>query len=79
MIDLAEEIYPATIIHDRYNGTYSGGKWTAWNKHFEDVPEDINGDDMTCFNFWADYKGVVGKGNTPNTALIDLKRKLNGT
>lgn len=27
--------YPLTIIADRYNGTYSGGRFTAWNMDYD--------------------------------------------
>ena len=70
------DIYPLTIVCDRYSGTYSGGKYTAWNMDFDDVPKAIDADDMNCRSFWHLYKGVVGLGATPNEAVEDLQRKL---
>lgn len=72
-----EEVYPLTIVMDRYEGTYSGGYYTAWNLDVEDVPTEIESDDVTCYNFWHSYEGVVGLGRTPNEATEDLRRKLN--
>jgi len=72
------DIYPLTIVRDRYSGTYSGGKYTAWNLDVEDMPEDISDDDMTCMDFWAVNKIPVGVGATPFEALEDLKKELMG-
>lgn len=70
------DVYPLTIVEDRYTGVYSNGKYTAWNMYPEDIPQDIEEDDVTCANFWYSYDGVVGLGNTPNEAVEDLCRKL---
>ncbi len=75
------EVYPCTIIMDRYNGAYSAGKWLAFNLDSLDVPQDIDGDDITCMNFWEGHgqkkKYVIGKGNRPEEAYKDLFIKLN--
>lgn len=70
------DIYPLVIIRDRYTGAYSGGYFTAWNMHLEDIPQDIEEDDVTCANFWHSYDGVVGLGRTANEAVEDLRQKL---
>lgn len=70
-----DELYPITIIKDRYSGTYSGAKWLAFNMYEEDVGLlDVNGDDISCHDFWLQYadKYAIGKGLTPNDALADL-------
>ena len=72
-----EDIYPLVIIKDRYTGTYSNGEYTAWNMYFEDIPREIDEDDVTCYNFWHSYDGIVGLGKTPNEAIDDLHKKLN--
>lgn len=72
-----EDIYPLVIIKDRYTGTYSNGEYTAWNMYFEDIPREIDEDDVTCHNFWHSYNGIVGLGKTPNEAIDDLRKKLN--
>ena len=76
-IEQAElEIYPMTIVCDRYTGAYSGGVFTAWNLDFFDVPKEIEGDDSECDNFWFTYTGLVGKGRTPDEALEDLCKEM---
>ena len=70
-----EELYPITIIKDRYSGTYSGAKWLAFNMYPEDLENlDISADDISCHEFWGnDANGyVIGKGSTPDEALADL-------
>lgn len=71
-----KDIWPLTVIKDRYNGTYSGGKWTAWNKEVTDISSSISADDSICAEFFADPDVVYGKGNTPQAAIDDLRRKL---
>ena len=78
--------YPLIIIADRYSGVYSGGKFTAWNKDFDNIPYEIKGDDIEAFNFWEEYRenydknifkyGVIGIGNTPDEAVDDLIKNL---
>lgn len=70
------KIYPLTIIRDRYNGVYSGGVYTAWNKYWSDIPDSVAGDDISCCEFWSRTKTIVGLGLTPNLAEYDLMQKL---
>lgn len=72
-----KDIYPLTIINDRYGGCYSGGEYTAWNLEFDEIPEEINWDDVSCNNFWIDNEIPVGKGATPMDALNNLQEILN--
>ena len=74
--EIGEDIYPLTIIKDRYTGAYSGGQFTAWNLDFEDVPIDINGEDVDCANFWAENDILVGKGNTIKEAIKNLQDSI---
>lgn len=81
-------IYPLTIIVDRYNGTYSGGAFTAWNLHPEIIPDDIYSVDGTCNAFWRElnhdeksynyrkYHNKCGVGNTIQEAIDNLQSKL---
>ena len=69
------DIYPLVIIKDRYNGTYSGGKWTAWNLSY--VPSKIDSDDIECADFFSKNTIVYGRGETPQEAIDDLKMILN--
>lgn len=71
-----ERHYPATIVNDRYSGTYSGGEWLAFPLDYWNVPDEVDGGDIECMLFWDTYDGVVGKGNTPQGAMEDLIRKM---
>ena len=68
--------YPLTIIKDRYQGMYSRAKFTAWNLKHTDVPNAIDGDDLVCATFWEYNQHSVGKGDTPEEAIQDLKIQL---
>ena len=70
------EIYPLTIINDRYTGAYSGGEFTAWNMDYYEIPTEPAEDDVTCMLFWGTTKIPVGRGETPQEAVEDLKRRL---
>ncbi len=71
------DIYPLTVVVDRYNGAYSGGKWTAWNMYPECVPYGPFGDDLSCDEFWWDeHPFPIGVGNTPDEAIRDLQEKM---
>lgn len=70
------EIYPLTITLDRYTGSYSGGKWTAWNCEPGEIPEGPFEDDVGCAYFWADNRTPVGIGESPEAAIADLVRKI---
>lgn len=71
------DIWPCTILSDRYNGQYSGGKWIALNMYEEHIPKAIQGGDGECMDYWNSNPLVVGKGDTPNEALTDLYNNLN--
>lgn len=72
------DIYPLTIISDRYGGTYSGGNFTAWNLFPEDIPPEIFDSDVPCGTFWFEalifhwLDGLVGIGDTIEEAVINL-------
>ena len=72
-----DKIYPLTIIADRYNGSYSGGVYTAFPLDSWDVPAGSSGSDIECWEFWDSYPGPVGKGKTPNEALNNLEEIMN--
>jgi hypothetical protein len=78
------DIYPVTIISDRYTGVYSGGDWTAWACDADDIPEGIFDSDVECANAWSKLKRdrkkgkiIFGVGNTPNEAMRDLIKSNN--
>ena len=73
------DVYPVTIINDRYGGCYSKGAFLAFNLEPWDVPKGVSwGGDVDCAEFWADEapKYVIGKGNTPNEAYRDLVERI---
>ena len=74
--DIYDDIYPLKIVSDRYSGTYSRGKFTAWNMEAYDVPVEISEDDDTCADFWARNEYPVGIGHTPKEAVQDLYDQL---
>ena len=67
-------ISPLTIISNRY-----GGGFLAFNLESWDVPRDINEDGLDFWSFWHHdaKKYIIGKGDTPQEALDNLKAKLN--
>jgi hypothetical protein len=84
------DLYPVTIIADRYSGTYSGGQFAAFNEDPNLIPADALGSDVPCRMFWKSvspdgYTGLlncfkeplfVGLGGTPNEAFKDLILKV---
>lgn len=71
-----KEIYPLTIISDRYDGTYSGGRFLAFNLEPKDVPDGPLAEDVTCAGFWAKNDIPAGRGATPEAAVTDLRDRL---
>lgn len=74
-----KEIYPLTIVRDRYTGAYSGGEFIAWPMEYFQIPEDPQADDTACMLFWIWAEGnsiPYGRGKTPEEALRDLQERL---
>ena len=67
--------YPITIVQDRYGGTYSKAAFLCFGCDFDEVPTEVNSDDVTCRNFWESCQIIVGKGATPVEALNDYTSK----
>ena len=67
-------ISPLTIISNRY-----GGGFLAFNLESWDVPKEINDDGLDFISFWHHdaQKYIIGKGDTPQEAMDNLKAKLN--
>jgi hypothetical protein len=62
------------IFGTRYGGIYEGGSWIAWVGDAEWL-DDYQSGDNACQKFWQDYKfGPVGRGESPEKALDDLRR-----
>jgi hypothetical protein len=80
-----EDIYPLTIILDRYNGAYSDGKWLAFNQYHYNIPDEVDDGDVECCMFWYNQRRleknnenymIIGIGNTIDEAMKDLLRKM---
>jgi hypothetical protein len=72
------EIGKATILRSRYGGIYEPGKWIAFACWPDVLPPDWNADDVTCASFFAERRGEIGGGDTPQQAyenLLDLLRQ----
>ena len=54
-----EDIYPLTVIRDRYNGTYSGASYLAFNLDSNLVPSEVHESDVPCPYFWD----LIDEGN----------------
>jgi hypothetical protein len=67
--------YPCTVICDRYGGLFSGAKWTAWRLDSDEIPLGIESCNVMCAEFWDDFSGICGKGDTPNEAVEHLVRQ----
>ncbi len=73
------ELYPIFVSQSRYAGLYEGATWYAlpkadagwaWSDSFT---EYAFGDDDAALDFWgSDESKMVGRGNTPNSAVLDL-------
>jgi len=70
----SENWYPCVIVHDRYSGTYSGARWTAFMR--DDIPPGSQADDVTCMDFWTSFDEPVGRGSTAQGALDDLVKQV---
>ncbi len=65
-----------TVVESRYGGVYEGAEYLAFPLNSDELPVGWDGDDITCCEFWLDYKGLVGKGSTAKEAKTSLVIKL---
>jgi len=74
-------MYPIVIRQSRYGGVYEGGKWFAMAScelaPSEDLMEYLKGDDHSAWDFFDNPANVIGIGDTPNDAHLDLIHKIN--
>lgn len=74
---MSTSLWPVTILMDRYQGTYSGGEWLAFNCTPDQVPEDAQGQDVPCAEFFGmPDSRRVGRGRSPSLAFEDLQERL---
>ena len=87
LVTSIEDIYPLTVMKDRYSGVYSEGKYLAFNDYFHHLPKNIAGSDGDCLTFWSDFEQgkslnyfnylvFCGKGNSPTKALNNLLKTM---
>ena len=71
-------IWPLTVVPDRYNGIYIGGKWLALHAYPNDFPPNLYGEDLEYNRFISNKRNLrhIGIGDTPQAAIYDLKYKL---
>ena len=69
--------WPLTIVKSRYGGVYEPGIWIAFPQAPSDIPDDWHAGDVACADFFAQRKGHVGGGDTPDEALADLLCRMN--
>jgi hypothetical protein len=71
-MEIPLEMYPVAIRESRYGGVYEGGAWFAI-ANCDYIPEDAIGSDDEACDFWSsDEAKMIGRGDTPNDAVIDL-------
>lgn len=78
-------LYPIMVVQSRYGGTYEGGEWhaisnadAAWSWS-DAYAEYMFGGDEEAIEFWySDEAKVVGRGGTPNAAVLDLVERHTG-
>jgi hypothetical protein len=78
-------LYPIIVVQSRYGGTYEGGAWHAlpnadaawaWSDTYADY---MFGGDDDAITFWSsDEAKRVGRGGTPNAAVLDLIDRSRG-
>ena len=68
--------FDVAILGTRYGGAYEGGRWIAWVGDLEWL-DDYQAGDNTCATFFEDYTDApIGRGETPQAALDDLRRRV---
>ena len=76
-MNIDTDIYPCTIIADRYDGSFSGAPWTAWRLSAWEIPDEVEAGDEECHDWWAKQdKSLIGLGQSPQEAYDDLKQKI---
>ncbi len=75
-MEAMQSMYPVTIIMARYGGIYEGGVWLAFNCYEDEVPAAATSNDISCVTFFGYAADSVGRGDTPNKALADLRGRI---
>ncbi len=83
---MADERYPIVVMQDRYNGSYSGGRWLAVAEASELVDvtntraqfclvsdDGPSGGDIEARIFWENPPKWIAVGATPDEAIKALE------
>ena len=69
-------LYPVTIVTDKFEGEYSGARYLAFALEPQHIPKHINGSPQEAAQFWQQLEMRrhlhIGKGLMPDLALQDL-------
>lgn len=65
-------LYPVLIFQTRYGGVYERGEWAAI-ANCDCVPDGAISEDIECCDWWlSDHAKLVGVGDTPDKAYVDM-------
>ena len=64
------------INPDKSSENLTVTEYVAFNLEAHKVPAEVFGDDCTAMRFWKHFKGVVGRGGSPDSAVKDLLKNL---
>lgn len=73
------QVWPLTIINDKWDGKYSNAKYLAIESYHDDLHRFIIGTEPENYTFWTTYlceEYPIGKGSTPILAYKSLLRQL---
>ena len=77
------ELFPVTIVMARYRGTYEGARWLAFPIGADDLADsDYAAEDIECMLFFEECKErklPIGRGETPDNAMADLRARFSLT
>lgn len=87
VVKAPKDLYPVTIIKDRYNGVYSGASYTAFYADLDWLNSEYEGycgDDKGCREWWINARrekylingAFIGRGGSPDLALKDLFNRM---
>lgn len=65
-------LWPVTVVRSRYNGDIEGAKWVAFHEEYDHLSPDVFGNDPVCDAFFRRNTELIGRGATPDAAVVDL-------
>lgn len=76
--DTEKDFYPCTVFLARYNGVYEGGTWVAFAMEPHEIPVCATGREPDAAVFWDKHarRYNIGRGDTPDAAIVDLVGRL---